>query len=86
MEAARQVAPVFQRQPPIFYAGDELTASSRTSCNAPACWLLASHPPPSACAAVDLRLFFAQSRLAQTFELQLVHPLVAEGPSAEERE
>jgi len=24
MEAARQVAPVFQRQPPIFYAGDEL--------------------------------------------------------------
>jgi Xaa-Pro aminopeptidase len=24
MEAARQVAPVFERQPPIFYAGDEL--------------------------------------------------------------
>ena len=24
MEAARQAAPVFQRQPPVFYAGDEL--------------------------------------------------------------
>jgi hypothetical protein len=41
------------------------------------------HFSPSTACAKDCCLFFPQPRLAQAFQMQLVHPLVAQGPKLE---